>query len=59
MIQASRSNILVKDDQLSGTAIFAPQGRRIGVIQRLYREAASGHFIFANIAVGGLLGFGT
>jgi hypothetical protein len=59
MIQVSQSNILVKDDQLSGTAVFAPQRRRIGVIQRVYRKAASGHFVFADVAVGGLLGFGT
>jgi hypothetical protein len=59
MNQANLSNILVNDDEMSGTATFDPQGRRIGVVQRLYREAESGRIVFADVAVGGLLGFGT
>jgi hypothetical protein len=59
MNQADLSNILVEDDRISGTAIFDPRGRRIGVIQRLYREAEGGRLVFADVAVGGLLGFGT
>ncbi len=51
-------NPLVEDDQLSGAAIFDPQGRRIGAIERLYREAVGGRIVFADVAVGGLLGFG-
>jgi hypothetical protein len=38
--------------------IFDPQGWRIGVLQRLYREAESGSVEYADVAVGGLLGFG-
>lgn len=59
MNQASLLNILVGDDQISGTAIFDPQGRRIGVLQRLYQEAEGGRLIYADVAVGGFLGFGT
>jgi hypothetical protein len=59
MNQTNLSNILVGDDQSSGTAIFDPQGRRIGVLQRLYREAERGHLVYADAAVGGFLGFGT
>jgi hypothetical protein len=59
MNHASLSNILVEDEEISGTAILDPQGRRIGAIERLYREAASGRIIFADAAVGGFLGFGT
>jgi hypothetical protein len=51
--------MLVEDDQISGTTVFDPQGRRIGVIQRRYRGAEGGRFVFADVAVGGLLGFGT
>jgi hypothetical protein len=59
MNETNLSNILVEDGQISGTAIFDPQGRRIGVIERLYREAESGRLVFADVAVGGHLGFGT
>lgn len=59
MNQPNLSNILVEDDRISGTVIFDPQGRRMGVIQRLYREAEGGRLVFADVAVGGLLGFGT
>jgi hypothetical protein len=59
MSQANLSNILVEDEEIRGTAILDPQGRRIGTIERLYREAASGRLVFAEVAVGGLLGFGT
>ena len=59
MNQANLVNILVGDDQISGTAIFDPQGRRIGVLQRLYREAESGRLSYADIAVGGFPCFGT
>jgi hypothetical protein len=48
MNQANLSNILVEDDQISGTAVFAPQGRRIGVVQRVYREAEDGRLVFAD-----------
>jgi hypothetical protein len=59
MNQANPLNILAGDDQISGTAIFNPQGRRIGVLRRLYREAEGGHLVYADVAVGGFLGFGT
>jgi len=59
MSQTNPSNILAEDDQISGTAIFDPQGRQIGVIQRLHREAESGgRRVYADVAVGGVLGFG-
>ncbi|WP_262272522.1 PRC-barrel domain-containing protein [Microvirga yunnanensis] len=58
MNQANHLNTLVGDDQISGTAIFDPQGRRIGVLQRLYREAEGGRLVYADVAVGGFLGFG-
>src|SRR3954467_11797709 len=59
MNQANLSSLLVEDDQIRGTAVFAPQGRRIGVVQRVYREVESGCLVFADVAVGGVLGFGT
>lgn len=59
MNQANLSNILVEDDQIKGAAVFDPLGRRIGVLQRLYREAESGRLVFADVAVGGFLDFGT
>lgn len=59
MYQVHRSNILVADDQISGTVIFDPRGRRIGVIERLYRLAEDGPLLYADVAVSGLLGFGT
>ncbi|GEO16463.1 PRC-barrel domain-containing protein [Microvirga aerophila] len=59
MNQANLSNIPVEDEEIRGTAILNPLGRQIGVIQRLYREAASGRIVFADAAVGGFLGFGT
>ena len=59
MNQANLSNLLVEDEEIRGTAILDPQGRRIGVIERLYREAASGRIVFADAAVGGFLGYGT
>jgi hypothetical protein len=59
MNQANPSNMLGEDDQISGTAIFDPLGRRIGVLKRLYREAESRRLAFAHVAVGGLLGFRT
>jgi hypothetical protein len=50
--------MLIEDDQIRGTAIFDPRGRRIGVLERRYREAESGRLAFADVAVGGFLGFG-
>ena len=52
MNHANLSNILVEDEQISGTAILNPLGRRIGAIKRLYREAASGRIVFADASVG-------
>ncbi len=59
MKKANPPSILVGDDQISGTAIFDPQGQRLGTIQRLYRVAEGGRLIYADVAVGGILGFGT
>jgi hypothetical protein len=59
MNQADLLNFLVEDDQTSGILIFDPQGRQIGVIQRLFREAESGRFVYADVVVDGLLGCGT
>jgi len=59
MSQAIPSTILVEDDRISGTPIFDPQGRRIGRLERLYREASDGHLVFADVAVGGFFKIGT
>ncbi|MBM6583737.1 PRC-barrel domain-containing protein [Microvirga sp. BT689] len=59
MNQTNLLNSLVRDDQISGADIFDPQGRRIGVLQRVYREADGGCLIHADVAVGGFFGFGT
>ena len=59
MNQANLWNILVGDEEIRGATILDPQGRRIGAIERLYREAASGRIVYADAAVGGLFGFGT
>jgi hypothetical protein len=58
MNQTDSSSTLVEDDQNSGSAVFDPQGRRIGAIKVLYREVSSGRLTFADVAVGGFLGLG-
>jgi len=58
MRQADLSNVLVEDDGINGTHIVDRRDKRIGVIKRLYREAG-GRLVFADVVVGGVLGFGT
>ena len=58
MNRAIPLDIPLESDRISGVAALDPAGRRIGAIKRLYLEEASRHPVFADVVVGGFLGFG-
>jgi len=50
---------LVSADRVTGTAVFNPEGERLGTIDKVFIDKTSGQAEFATMAFGGVLGIGT
>ena len=50
---------LIESDRVEGTAVYDPQGNKIGSINRLMIEKTSGKVVYAVMSFGGFLGLGT
>ncbi|MBV8764838.1 MAG: PRC-barrel domain-containing protein [Pseudolabrys sp.] len=58
--QSSRSDQpLIESDRVEGTAVYDPQGNKIGSINRLMIEKTGGTVVYAVMSFGGFLGLGT
>src|SRR6202040_1461317 len=49
---------LIASDRVEGTAVFDAHGKRIGKVERLVIDKASGRVAFAVLSFGGFLGIG-
>ncbi len=49
---------VIESDRVEGSAVFDPQGHRIGTIKRLLIETVSGHVVYVDVTFGGFLGLG-
>jgi hypothetical protein len=49
---------LIGSDKVQGTAVFSPDGEKIGSIERVMIEKTSGKVSYAVLSFGGFLGFG-
>ena len=49
---------LIGSDKVEGTAVFGPDGERIGSIERVMIEKISGKVSYAVLSFGGFLGIG-
>ena len=49
---------LIGSDKVQGTAVFGPDGERIGEIERVMIEKTSGKVSYAVLSFGGFLGIG-
>src|ERR671927_1533302 len=49
---------LIESDRVEGTAVYDPQGNKVGSIKRLMIEKISGRVAYAVMSFGGFLGMG-
>jgi hypothetical protein len=56
--QHASSKSVIESDRVEGTAVFDPQGHRIGTIKRLLIEKVSGRVVYVDVTFGGFLGLG-
>lgn len=49
---------LIGSDKVQGTAVYGPDGERIGTIERVMIEKISGRVSYAVLSFGGFLGIG-
>ena len=49
---------LIGSDKVQGTAVFGPNGERVGAIERVMIEKTSGKVSYAVLSFGGFLGIG-
>ena len=57
--QHASSKPVIESDRVEGTAVFDPQGHRIGTIKRLLIEKVSGRVTYVDVTFGGFLGLGS
>jgi hypothetical protein len=58
ILQHTAPKPVIESDRVEGTAVFDPQGRRIGTIKRLLIEKVSGRVTYVDVTFGGFLGLG-
>ena len=56
--QHASAKPVIESDRVEGTAVFDPQGQRIGTIKRLLIEKVSGRVVYVDVTFGGFLGLG-
>src|SRR5690349_16083508 len=54
--QRSSSKPVIESDRVEGTAVFDPEGNRVGTIKRLIIEKVSGRVIYVDVTFGGFIG---
>ena len=54
--QHASSKPVIESDRVEGTAVFDPQGHRIGTIKRLLIAKVSGRVVYVDVTFGGFLG---
>ncbi len=52
------TSTLIASDKVEGTAVYRPNGERIGTIQRVMLEKRTGSVAYAVMTFGGFLGIG-
>jgi hypothetical protein len=57
--EPTSSKPVIESDRVEGTAVYAPNGHRIGAIKRLIIEKVSGRVVYAVMTFGGFLGIGS
>ena len=57
-IEERETGTLIGSDKVEGTAVYGPDDRRIGVIERVMIEKRSGPVSYAVLSFGGFLGMG-
>ena len=56
--EARETVSLIGSDKVEGTAVYGPDGERIGAIERVMIEKVSGRVSYAVLSFGGFLGIG-
>ncbi|TAH65405.1 MAG: PRC-barrel domain containing protein [Rhodopseudomonas palustris] len=57
-IDVSETSHLIGSDKVQGTAVYGPDGEKIGSIERVMIEKISGRVSYAVLSFGGFLGIG-
>lgn len=57
-VRHSTSAPLIAADKVEGTAVYNPQGDRLGTIETIMLDKVKGHTIYAVLSFGGFLGIG-
>jgi sporulation protein YlmC with PRC-barrel domain len=58
MTEHGTTSSLIASDRVEGTAVYDAHGKRIGKVERLVIDKASGRVAYAVLSFGGLLGIG-
>jgi hypothetical protein len=56
--EARESSTLIGSDKVAGTAVYGPDDKEIGTIERVMIEKTSGRVSYAVLGFGGFLGIG-
>ncbi|SCW35838.1 PRC-barrel domain-containing protein [Ancylobacter rudongensis] len=57
-VDARETRTLIGSDKVEGTAVYRPNGERIGGIERVMIDKLTGQTAYAVMSFGGFLGFG-
>ena len=57
-VPETKPHTLIPSDRVEGTAVRRPDGKKLGSIQRLMIDKASGNVAYAVLKFGGILGLG-
>ncbi|UOK69742.1 PRC-barrel domain-containing protein [Ancylobacter polymorphus] len=57
-VDARETRTLIGSDKVEGTAVYRPNGERIGTIERVMIDKLTGQTAYAVMSFGGFLGFG-
>lgn len=57
-LEARETRTLIGSDKVEGTAVYRPDGDRIGSIERVMIDKLTGQTAYAVMSFGGFLGFG-
>lgn len=57
-VDARETRTLIGSDKVEGTAVYRPNGERIGAIERVMIDKLTGQTAYAVMSFGGFLGFG-
>jgi len=56
--ETRETHSLIGSDKVDGTAVYGPDGEKIGSIERVMIDKLSGKVSYAVLSLGGFLGFG-